>query len=81
MFAARNGDFESIQILVAYGANLHLRNSRGQTIVDTCEKELFNDPIFQEWVSFYLLSIYNYCHNYVYILSVKIHSSRTALSK
>ena len=57
------------QILMAYGANIHMRNSRGQTIIDVSHKDLFNASIFQDWVSFYFLSILTVVIVLLYILS------------
>ena len=51
MYAVKGGDLEMVQILIAYGANVSLRNRDGQTILDVCPQELVNLPLFQELVS------------------------------
>ena len=38
MHASRAENLDMVQLLVAYGASVHLRNSDGQTIFEICQR-------------------------------------------
>lgn len=51
MYAAKAEDMETVQILLAYRASIHLKNFYRHTIFDVCSTEMLNSPLFQNLVS------------------------------
>ena len=51
MHAVKVKDLEIVQILVAYGAKVQLRNFDGSTIFNICPQEMINLPLFNHLVS------------------------------
>ena len=50
MHASRAENLDMVQLLVAYGASVHLRNSDGQTIFEICSNEFLSSPLYHELV-------------------------------
>ena len=56
MYAVSAEDLDTVQLLVAYGASVHLKTNDKKSIFQICCQELINTPLFQELVSVQSLS-------------------------